>query len=91
VLLAEIRRWPKVDRKRVGDVIRRVQNTFGQPHLHSGVGIRDLSPARKKLHVYECRVGRPLRLVFTREAPSLLYFHMIGTHEEVQKFLKSFL
>ena len=51
-LLRELRRWPKPDRKRVGDIIRRVQEIFGQPHLHSGIGIRDLSPSRRKLHLY---------------------------------------
>jgi mRNA-degrading endonuclease YafQ of YafQ-DinJ toxin-antitoxin module len=90
-LLDELRQWPKVDRKRVGEIIRQVQENFGRPHLHSGLGIRDLSPKGKRLGVYECRVGRPLRLIFTRGRSSLLYFHMIGTHDEVQKFLKSFL
>jgi hypothetical protein len=90
-LLAELRQWPKGDRKRIGDTIRRVQENFGRPHLHSGVGIRDLSPKGKRLGVYECRVSRALRLVFTRERTSLLYFHIIGTHNEVQKFLRSFL
>src|SRR6266568_5776611 len=88
-LLAELRQWPKPDRKRVGDIIRRVGENFGRPHLHSGLGIRDLSPGRKRLHVYECRVSRVLRLVLTLEPGSLLYFHMIGTHDEVQRFLRS--
>ena len=87
-LLAELRKWPKRDRKRVGDAIRNAQENFGKPHLHSGIGIRDLSPSGRRLHVYECRVSRPLRLVFTRERSSLLYFHMIGTHDEVQRFLR---
>src|SRR4030095_11036082 len=50
-LLAELRQWPKGDRKRIGDTIRRVQENFGRPHLHSGVGIRDLSPKGKRLGV----------------------------------------
>ena len=90
-LLAELREWPKPDRKRIGVIIRQVQESFGHPHLHSGLGVRDLSPKGKSFGVYECRIGRALRLVFTRERPSLLYFHMIGTHNEVQRFLKSFL
>jgi mRNA-degrading endonuclease YafQ of YafQ-DinJ toxin-antitoxin module len=89
--LAELRDWPKPDRKRVGDLIRRVQQDFGNAHLHSGIGIRDLSPKGKSLGMYECRLGRALRLVFTRERSSILYFWMIGTHDEVRKFLKSFL
>src|SRR4029077_20106204 len=43
-LRAELRSWPKPDRARVGKLIPRVQENFGSPHLHSGTGIRDLSP-----------------------------------------------
>ena len=90
-LRAELRSWPKPDRARVGRLIRRVQENFGNPHLHSGTGIRDLSPKGSRLNVYECRIGRGLRLVFTLESPALLYFHTIGNHDEVRRFLKSFL
>jgi hypothetical protein len=31
----------------------------------SEIGIRDLAPKGKSLGVYECRLGRTLRLVFT--------------------------
>jgi mRNA-degrading endonuclease YafQ of YafQ-DinJ toxin-antitoxin module len=90
-LRAELRSWPKRDRARVGRLIQRVQENFGSPHLHSGTGIRDLSPKGSRLGVYECRIGRGLRLVFTSESPALLYFHTIGNHDEVRRFLKSFL
>src|SRR5437867_7966716 len=43
-LRAELRSWPKRDRARLGRLIQRVQENFGNPHLHSGTGIRDLSP-----------------------------------------------
>jgi mRNA-degrading endonuclease YafQ of YafQ-DinJ toxin-antitoxin module len=75
----------------VGKLIQSVQDNFGKPHLHFGMGIRDLSPKRSHLNVYECRIGRGLRLIFTLEPPSLLYFHMIGNHDEVRRFLRSFL
>jgi hypothetical protein len=90
-LRTELRIWPKPDRARVGKLIQNVQENFGQPHLHSGAGIRDLSPKGSRLRVYECRIGRGLRLLFTLESPSLLYFHTIGNHDEVRRFLKSFL
>jgi mRNA-degrading endonuclease YafQ of YafQ-DinJ toxin-antitoxin module len=75
----------------VGRLIQRVQDNFGHPHLHSGTGIRDLSPKGSRLNVYECRIGRGLRLIFTLKTPATLYFHMIGNHDEVRRFLKSFL
>jgi mRNA-degrading endonuclease YafQ of YafQ-DinJ toxin-antitoxin module len=90
-LRAELRSWPKRDRARVGRLNQRVQENFGSPHLHSGTGIRDLSPKGSRLNVYECRIGKGLRLVFTLESPALLYFHTIGNHDEVRRFLKSLL
>ena len=50
-LRAELRSWPKRDRARVGRLIQRVQENFGNPHLHSGTGIRDLSPKGSRLNV----------------------------------------
>src|SRR5205809_1065316 len=64
---AELRSWPKADRKRIGTQIRRVQEAFGKPHLHTGVGVRDLSPKGSRVHVYECRLGLALRLIFRRK------------------------
>jgi hypothetical protein len=90
-LRIELRTWPKPDRQRVGKLIQSVQENFGKPHLHSGAGIRDLSPKGSRLRVYECRIGTGLRLIFTSEPGSLLYFHTIGNHDQVRRFLKSFL
>ena len=90
-LRSELRSWAKPDRARVGQLIRSVQENFGKPHMHSGAGIRDLSPKGSRVNVYECRIGRGLRLVFTSEPGPALYFHMIGNHDEVRRFLKSFL
>ena len=64
----ELRGWPKPDRARVGKLIQRVQENFGNPHLHSGAGIRDLSPKGSRLRIYECRIGKGLRLIFTLES-----------------------
>src|SRR5712691_2035849 len=71
-LRIELRSWPKANRRQIGRLIRRVQERFGSPHLHSGSGIRDLSPKGSRLCVYECRFGLGLRLIFTLETSSLL-------------------
>ena len=55
---------------------------FGQPHLHAAVGLRRIKP------FMECRCGLDLRLVFQREGQALV-FHLCGTHDEVQFFLKN--
>lgn len=56
---------------------------WGQPHLHSGRGIRRLSPG-----VYECRVGRNTRLVSIPSAKGLL-FDFAGNHDEIRAYLKN--
>jgi mRNA-degrading endonuclease YafQ of YafQ-DinJ toxin-antitoxin module len=55
---------------------------YGQPHLHSGLGLRRIQP------FMECRCGLDLRLVFQREGQALV-FHFCGTHDEVSAFLKN--
>lgn len=56
---------------------------WGQPHLHSGRGIRRLATG-----TYECRVGRATRLVFLPEFGNLL-FDFAGNHDQVQAYLKN--
>ena len=62
-----------------------VRMQWGKPHLHGGVGIRRLAD-----HLYESRVGLQERLIFQNLEKSL-YFHFMGNHDEVQKFLRSHL
>jgi len=61
-------------------------DSFGKPHLHVGLGIR-------KIHrrgIYEFRIGRQWRVVFSRPEPDVLFLHIIGNHDDVQRFLDSF-
>ena len=81
--LGILRTWPKPERKEIGELIERVRDSFGKPHAHSGTGVRALGQG-----LYECRHGLSLRLVFAAYR-GLLYFHTIGTHDEVQRFLKA--
>jgi hypothetical protein len=46
---------------------------------------------RRRKRIGPNGIGRGLRLLFTLESPASLYFHMIGNHDEVRRFLKSFL
>jgi mRNA-degrading endonuclease RelE of RelBE toxin-antitoxin system len=58
-------------------------DAFGQPHLHSGLGIRRL----KKNH-FEFRAGRDARVVFKLEG-STVTLRMVGDHDDVRRFLKN--
>jgi len=84
-LLETLRSFSKSERKEIGKLIEQVRDSFGSPHAHAGVGIRALGQG-----LYECRHGLALRLVFAAYR-GLLYFHMIGSHDEVRRFLKSHL
>jgi hypothetical protein len=55
---------------------------FGEPHSHSGIGIRKLRPK-----VFECRAGLRLRLII-RDMPEELRAEFLGTHDEVQRYLR---
>ena len=76
------KRVPAARRGEVAAVLRRVQQGFGQPHIHSGLGLRKLGP-----NLFECRTERGWRLVFIA-AKGLLTFDFAGNHEEVQSYLR---
>lgn len=62
--------------------LRAIPSAFGRPHLHSGLGIRQLRSG-----VYEARIGLDLRAAFVREGDELK-IQVIGTHDEVKRFLR---
>jgi hypothetical protein len=59
-------------------------NAFGNPHAHSGLGIRKL-----RADLFECRASLALRILF-RASPEALILRFIGSHDEVQKYLRTF-
>jgi hypothetical protein len=81
-VLAAIRRQDKSARKRIGEAIAAAQDTFGDPHGHSGAGVRKL-----KGSWYETRAGLGLRLIF-KDCGDCLSFEFMGRHDEVRRFLK---
>ena len=78
-----LRPLSKKERKRIGLALRAVEQAYGQPHLHRGLGLRELPKG-----CVEVRVGLAQRIVLrvTRDA---LVCEMIGTHDEVQRFLRN--
>jgi hypothetical protein len=65
--------------KAVGQLIE----SFGRPHVHAGLGIRKLRP-----RLFEFRLGIDLR-VLVRDRESDLYLTFLGSHDEVQKEIRS--
>jgi hypothetical protein len=73
---------PATERERVFSAMKPAGVAYGQPHLHAGLGLRRIQP------FMECRCGLDLRLVFQRDGHALV-FHLCGTHDQVESFLKN--
>ncbi|MCX6875181.1 MAG: hypothetical protein NTW21_15435 [Verrucomicrobia bacterium] len=84
-LLEEIRARTKRERREIGEAMNRVVAAWGQPHSHSGIGIRRLTTT-----IYECRVGLDERLAFVFLAtPPELVLCFLGNHDRIQKFIRT--
>jgi hypothetical protein len=84
-LLEQLHRRTKAERKLIGEAMNGVLEVWGQPHRHSGAGIRRLSRT-----VFECRIGLDQRLAFVFiAAPPELIFFFLGNHDEIQNLLRS--
>ena len=80
---ADTRALPEDKRHELEAVLRNLAATFGQPHLHGGLGIR-----RLKRDYFECRIGRDIRIVF-RLVGSTLEMSLIGNHDDMRRYLRS--
>lgn len=81
---ADVRSLGPEERAAVFDVILSLPRALGDPHGHSGLGLR-------KIHrsgIWEARLGLGLRLVFTLE-PKVLTLVRVGTHDEVRRYLRA--
>ena len=80
---ADTHALPEYKRLELEAVLRNLAATFGQPHLHGGLGIR-----RLKRDYFECRIGRDIRIVF-RLVGSTLEMSLIGNHDDMRRYLRS--
>ena len=72
------------DRELIAACLVALGDGFGNPHLHSGLGIRRL---RKDL--FECRAGLHWRVVFFAEKAVLTAYDVM-THDEIKAWLRGF-
>lgn len=75
---------PESAAAQVRAALGQIPAAFGRPHVHAGIGLRQLKPG-----VYEARIGLGLRAVFSRE-DDILVVECIGHHDDVRRFLRSF-
>ncbi|MBI4626113.1 MAG: hypothetical protein HY736_23195 [Verrucomicrobia bacterium] len=78
--LAEL---PEGEEAAVRAALAGIPSAFGRPHIHSGLGLRQL-----KRGVYEARVGLHLRAVFTQEDDGALHVRLLGNHDDVRRYLR---
>jgi hypothetical protein len=79
----QVRALSKGDRGMIGSAISDIQEAFGNPHVHSGIGLRKLRP-----RLYEARIDLAQRLLF-EDRDECLFFFKLGNHDEIRTYLKS--
>jgi len=80
----DVRDLEEEQRAAVFETILSLLRAIGEPHLHSGLGIR-------KLHrsgIWEARLGLGLRLVFAVQK-EVLTLVRVGTHQDIQRYLRT--
>ena len=82
-LLKQLVALPLAQKEACWEAIQAVPETFGRMHTHSGLSIRKIRP-----HLFECRAGLNLRLLFTDEADGV-HLAFVGTHDQIQKELRT--
>jgi hypothetical protein len=83
-LIKQLLALPLAQRKAAWESLSLLPESFGHPHAHSGLSIRKLRP-----HLFECRVGLDLRLLFKDRDTGVEAF-WIGNHDQVQTFLRTY-
>jgi mRNA-degrading endonuclease RelE of RelBE toxin-antitoxin system len=79
----KVKALSKEDRSIIGSTISDIQEAFGNPHVHSGIGVRKLRP-----RLYEARTDLGQRLLF-EDREECLFFFKLGNHDEIRKYLKN--
>ncbi len=81
-VLRRLRELPKNERVECLLAFCDLAEYFGQPHIHSGLGIRKLGTK-----LFECRGNRDLRFIF-QDRSADLYVAFLGDHDEIRALLK---
>jgi hypothetical protein len=82
-VLRRLRDLPRSEKVECLLALCELAEAFGQPHAHSGIGIRKLGTK-----LFECRGSLALRFVF-QDRPTDLFVSFLGNHDEVKALLRS--
>ncbi len=67
---------------RVKAALARLEQNFGQPHAHTGIGVRSIGS------FFECRAGRDLRVLFVVRHGDLVLV-TVGNHDDIRAYIRS--
>ena len=81
-VIRRLRGLPKGERVECLLALCELVDGFGQPHVHSGLGIRKLGSK-----LFECRGNRDLRFIF-QDRGAELYVSFLGNHDEIRTLLR---
>lgn len=81
-VLKRLRALQKSERVECLLALCELPDAFGQPHRHSGLGIRKLGGK-----LFECRGSLALRFVF-QDRPGDLFVSFLGSHDEIRDLLR---
>lgn len=82
-VLKRLRELPKTERIECLLALCELDESFGRPHIHSGLGIRKLGD-----RLFECRGSLALRFIF-QDRPTDLFISFLGNHDEIKALLRS--
>lgn len=82
-VLKRLKKLEKAERVECLLALVELADTLGQPHRHSGIGIRKLGD-----RLFECRGNLAVRFLFENRSEDLFVF-FLSNHAEVQNLLRS--
>jgi hypothetical protein len=81
-VIRRLRELPKNERVECLLALCDLSDAFGQPHVHSGLGIRKLGGK-----LFECRGNRVLRFIF-QDRGAGLFVSFLGNHDEIRTLFR---
>jgi hypothetical protein len=82
-VLRRLRRLPRAEKVECLLALCELVESFGQPHVHSGLGIRKLGD-----RLFECRGSLALRFIF-EDRQTDLFVAFLGNHDDIKSLLRS--
>ncbi len=83
------RKLPTRDRQRIGDAVADIIQVFESSRVPGGLGMKKLFSREGFGALFEARVTLALRLLFAVQH-DVVTFLMVGSHDEVRRFIRSF-